>query len=252
MTNRRALLPTIAIVVAATASACGRADAVASFTDEPLIAEPARISPAAPDAAVPSLPAAAASVRAATLEFVRTRLDAREPGGAPVRETFIRTARRVSLRSQSERGEWLFVRNPVAPDRVSGAFADHRSRVVVEHEDTDLLIALGLRGWADVIAFRVDPAALGAMRRTGRTTRIAGLEFDQFVATTEGDGLAEIWWNADELIAGDTVTRLGGQRTRTRLTTVTWEAPAEALELLTRRFPAYAVRGPKDDWHAHR
>ncbi len=46
--------------------------------------------------------------------------------------------------------DWLFVRNPVDPRRVSATMIDHRARLLVEYDESELRNAGIARGWADV------------------------------------------------------------------------------------------------------
>jgi hypothetical protein len=253
--DQRARAAALAVALAAvTASACGRADAVAQSAGNAAIAEPSRRSPAPPERSVPALPPGATSIRPATLEFVSAAVEGAGRPAMRVRQTFVRISNRVLLRTggAADSGEWLFTQNPVAPDRVSGAFVDHRARTVIEFEDTDLLITRGLRGWADVLTFGTGVDDVARMRPTGRRKTIAGLEFDQYVATTAGDGLAEVWWHASELIPGEAETRRGHHRTRTTLISISWQADENALRPMQQRYPDYAVRGTEEDWRGHK
>ena len=56
--------------------------------------------------------------------------------------------------------EWLYVRNPIDPRRVSGVMIDHETRVLVTYEESDLRNARGIRGWLDVLALGLDPDTL--------------------------------------------------------------------------------------------
>ncbi len=122
-----------------------------------VLTEPKRRAPDAPPAAPPSLPADAHSIAPTTFDIVV------RPGPATkdrlaVRQTVSRTADRIHVMGRDGR-EWLFERNPIDPRRVSGTLVEHRAKVLVLYEETDLRMVLGIRGWADVLALGVDRQA---------------------------------------------------------------------------------------------
>jgi hypothetical protein len=196
----------------------------------------------------PVLPAAARHLPPLTLRFVN------DGGGAtarPMEYTFVRGRGRGHLRTNDGRGEWLFTQNPVAPARVSGAYADHTARTITEYSETDLRLALNLRGWLDVLTCRFRADALSAMQPSGRRLIVNDVGFDQHVRTDDGDGIREAWWNADLLVAAKVVLRHGAVRVQSRLQSVTRGIDDALLAPLSERFPGYAVRGYSDDWKTH-
>lgn len=63
-----------------------------------------------------------------------------------------RTKNRVHLAMPDRNQEWLFIRNPVDPRRVSGILIDHNHKVRIDYPESDLRIEGVARGWADIIA----------------------------------------------------------------------------------------------------
>ena len=123
---------------------------------------PTRRPHAASSATPPSLPAAANDVRPSTVDIV-----IRRPSSSgrveTLRQTISRTSERIHV-AGPDRREWLFERNPVDPRRVGASLVDHASQAIVLYEESDLLMALGSRGWADVLALGSDIQATGPTR----------------------------------------------------------------------------------------
>jgi hypothetical protein len=146
--------------------------------------------------------------------------------------------------------EWLFEQNSVDPRRVSAVFVDHRNRMVVEYDESHLRREQGITGWAAVAAFRLEPAAIAALREGVErtvTVTLGSVTFEERQAGAEfASSLRRLAWN-DELAAPASYELRDG-RTRMR-------AAASALELAVdeqlfqppaRRFPDYVVRDVAD------
>jgi hypothetical protein len=133
---------------------------------------PTRRSHAASSATPPSLPAAANDVTPSTVDIVIRR---QSPSGRveTLRQTISRTSERIHVAGPDGR-EWLFERNPIDPRRAGASLVDHASQAIVLFEESDLRMALGIRGWADVLALGVEaPASRAADRQGTRSTRLA-------------------------------------------------------------------------------
>lgn len=199
---------------------------------------PARNSaPAGADSAPPPVPPEAEGLTPAAI-VVRSTAE----GRMVTTQVVTRTRNRVRLVVEGERTEWLFVRNPVAPDRVSGYLVDHRARQIVEYDDTALRARQGLRGWADVITMRFDSRLLPALRATGRSERRHGIEFVQFVAADpDRPGTAEVLWNQSQLLPLRLVVRTGGALLSAEMLSVEPVTDLAGLEMPAARFPDYAT-----------
>jgi hypothetical protein len=67
--------------------------------------------------------------------------------------TIARSRERVTVAGGDR--EWFFQRNTIDPRRASGALIIHAQRLIVSYEESDLLVALRVRGWTDVLAIGV-------------------------------------------------------------------------------------------------
>jgi hypothetical protein len=153
-----------------------------------------------------------------------------------------RTRDRVHLVIEDERKEWLFVRNPVAADRMTGYLIDHGARQIVEYDDTSLLTRQGLRGWADVVTMRFDPRLLPELQATGKVVRRHGTEFHQFVSQTpDGPGVVEVWWSQTHLLPLRLIVRERSAVLSAEILAVGPVRNATTLEMPARRFPDYAA-----------
>jgi hypothetical protein len=183
----------------------------------------------------PPVPAAAEPLAPVTI-VVRSGVR----GRATTTQVVTRTHDRVHLIIADERKEWLFVRNPVAADRMAGYLIDHDARQIVEYDDTSLLVQQGLRGWADVVTMRFDPRLLSTLQATGKVERRHGTEFRQFVSHTPGDpGVVEVWWSQTQLLPLRLVVRERSAVLTAEILDVGPVRDAATLEMPGRRFPDY-------------
>ena len=120
-------------------------------------ARPTRTTPPAAPEAPPAVPIAMLTLTPMAFELKSSGPLGDSSDRAPLLVT--RTSDRVHVRLSATR-EWLYVRNPLDPRRVSATLVDHTQRVIISYEESDLRNALGIRGWLDVITLDVDLATL--------------------------------------------------------------------------------------------
>jgi hypothetical protein len=196
------LLGATAPVVPALASAASLQSG--THADGLVITAPRRRTPDASPAPPPPLPAGADSVTPSTIDV----LVRREDGAArsrTLRQRIARTASRIHM--QNEGREWLFERNPIDPRRVAGTLVDHRAQALILYEETDLRMALGIRGWADVLALGFDCRALSEYKPSQRARTIAGVRFVRYLAGGKMADRADVWWSEKEALPSDFVTK---------------------------------------------
>ena len=142
----------------------------------------------------PSLPASADSIAATTVELIVSR---RVVTGRPsiIRHTVSRTADRIHIVG-SDRREWLFERNPIDRRRVSATLVEHAAEAIILYAESDLRMTLGIRGWADVLAFGFDLESLNGYKRTADVRTLAGIQFARYVTDTKAAPIAEVWPSA--------------------------------------------------------
>lgn len=206
----------------------------------PVLIDPVRTKTTAPQGP-PPLPPSALTLRPATVEM---RIST---GSGTRRQRVTRTADRVHLASNGER-EWLYVRNPVDPRRVTGMLIDHRQRVVVVYEDSDLRNHLGIRGWLDVIALGFDASVLESMRPTGRVKRAYGLAFSQHVSAQPQGDVEDVWWSESDFVPLEVVRRAadGRRRATSRIEAYRSEVDSQVLRDPSVRFTGYQQVGFPD------
>jgi hypothetical protein len=148
--------------------------------------------PAIPDP--PSLPAGAETLP--PMRFTATTTWSGPQGRRTTSLQVTRTVDRMHLLLQGTDKEWLFERNPVDRRRVSGYLIDHGARQILMHQESDLRNDQQLRGWADALMMRFDPAALPRLRRTDQHDSAFGAAFTRHVAgDIKADGVVEVWWS---------------------------------------------------------
>jgi hypothetical protein len=169
-----------------------------------------------------------------------------ETGKSPrsLRQTVWRTRDRVRIALEGAESEWLFLRNPVDPRRVTASLIDHRTKRILGYDETDLRNGQGVRGWLDVLTLRVDTRALKSLRDTGRRETVAGIEFVEHVrdaASGSGDGIVDLWWSASHLLP----LRFSVREGRVLAISAVQIGPAaiedNALAAASERFPRYTV-----------
>jgi hypothetical protein len=209
---------------------------------------PKRRAPDASPAPPPPLPLRADSIRPTTIALVTRRLG---PSGEwmTMRQTASRTAERIHLIGKEGR-EWLFERNPVDTRRVSATQVEHTSKTIVLYDDTDLRMALGIRGWADILMFGFD-SALARDCKPGSAVRIFGSSrFRKCNVTNASAGGAVLWWSDTQLLA--TPFAVAGDEGQALLTIEAVHDGVDAVRLVPaiQRFPAYRV-SDYADWLEH-
>lgn len=225
-----AVIPHLFAVTASAQGHRGQAGDVPSFL------APVRTSQSAgPVTPPPDLPAAAQTVTPSTLEIAT----AAAPDGAAVVHSVTRTIDRLHIDTGSGR-EWLYLRNPVDPRRVSALLTDHASRTIVVYDESDLRNTMGLRGWLDVLALGFDPGSLDQLERQNEERQAFSLAFQRFTARLADAVVREAWWNPSELLPLQ-VTRRRMQGEPVVVTVRQWRAAIdrERLVLPSERFPAY-------------
>lgn len=203
-----------------------------------VITVPKRRIADAPPAPPPSLPSRADSVVPLTIDVV-VRRESGLSSSRTVRQRIARTATRIHMESDGR--EWLFERNPIDPRRVAAAFVEHRSQAVILYEETDLRMALGIRGWADVLALGFDRDALSDYRPTGETRTIGGVRFTGHVVRGKTDDRADVWWSDAQGFSSDFVTKDGNVRSHFSVERIRPGVDADVLTPAPSRFPRYRV-----------
>jgi len=245
------LVSLLSIVALLGLPACSRISAGASPA-EATIEPPERRADRLPAVELaPPLPPAAATLTPTTFRFVEERHSPNTSARTTLERIVTRGAGGIHVRTAGAHGEWLFRQNPVDPTRVSAAYADHRTRTIVEYEETDLRIALNVRGWLDVLTTPMRPGVLETMQPTGGHRQAHGLVFQHYRDTRPDHSAVEAWWSPEALVAAEFIVNDGGVRTRTRLVGLDSAIDESLLAPLADRFPEYQIRGLDDDWKSH-
>jgi hypothetical protein len=234
-----AVIAAAAVVAVSTRQAAPAADPASNLTSD--LTLPDRRAPASP-APVPPPPVPSGADRIAPLAYTMVTTWRHADGttrGTVQRVT--RTANRVHLALDNGRQEWVFVRNPRHPERVSGSLIEHDTRRILLYDETELLTSLRLRGWADVLMMRFDPSTLDRLRDTGEERQVAGLTFRRYLADTPPErGIVEAWWNPEQLLALASVARESATLTiSTEVDDLTAAVESSLLSDPADRFPAY-------------
>jgi len=200
---------------------------------------PTRRASEAPPAAPPALPAAAERVTPLTLEMVvRWKPVA---GRAQTRQqTVSRTADRVHVAARHGR-EWLFERNVRDPRRVSGFLIDHAAHAIVAHEESDLRMLMGVRGWADVLMLGFDRDLLGDSMRPAQTRTIGGLRFARYAPDRKHAWTGELWWSEQSVLPSEFTIADSQGLTRFSIARIRAGVEDSLLRAPASRFPAYRV-----------
>jgi hypothetical protein len=142
----------------------------------------------------PTLPHGAEAL--APIRFTVTTTWSGARGKRTTSQYVTRTADRVHLVMGGGRKEWLFERNPLDRRRVSGYLIDHDARQILAYQESDLRNEQQLRGWADALMIRFDPALLPRLRRLNEHEMMGGATFRRHVAQDRSsDGVLEVWWS---------------------------------------------------------
>ncbi len=150
-----------------------------------------------------------------------TRLDERgRPTAEAIESRITRTRDRLHLLRGGERAastpegeEWMFERNPVAPDELGALRVDHGSRYLVEYTDGDLHMEGVADGWASLARGFVGVEELAGLRPSGTKRSAHGAEFERFLGERKLEGsIAEVDWS-DALGLPLRVVRVSGNGT---------------------------------------
>jgi hypothetical protein len=209
-----------------------------SAIDGAPIADPRRRNHPPPPAP-PDLPDLRA-VQPLTLEIAIRRTNAGKPMPT-IRETIARTADRIHIGIGTD-VEWLLERSSVDPRRVSGALIDHRKRVIVRHDESDLRIALAINGWLHALTGGLDQQSLSTLKRSSDSKRIGGIEFTRYSTERERRaGLEEVWWSEPHVLAARLVVTARDATTTLDVEEIREGVDRTVLQPPVTRFPAYRV-----------
>jgi hypothetical protein len=155
---------------------------------------------------------------------------------------------RVHIRVVGGSSEWLFVRNPLDPRRVSARRVEHLGRVIIEYDESELAMSGIARGWADVASFGVRLDELQRLSRTGRSERHFGFEFVEWRSPTEAVDEA-VWWSDEAalpwLVSG------GARRTVLQVSSLQRGVDRARLQEPLARFTGYRVMDVADYREKH-
>jgi len=210
-----------------------------SSRDGWVLTVPTRRAPDTPPAGPPALPAGAESITPATIDIVLSR-DGKTRQSPSFRQTVSRTVDRIHLAGTDGR-EWLFERNPVDRRRVSATLVEHSSKAIVLYEETDLRMALGIRGWVDVLALGFDTELLSRCRRTDEIQTVAGIRFSRYASVDKGCSVDDVSWNEEQALPGRFVMKGESGVTRFEVARGKPGADASLLRPAIPRFPTYRV-----------
>jgi hypothetical protein len=215
--------------------------------------EPVRTSAPAPVAAAPApVPPEAEALQPVAFTLVTTWTGGAD-GPRTVKQHVTRARDRVHLVLDEGRREWHFERNPVYPERVSGALVDHAAREILAHSESDLRSRLGIRGWADVLMIRFDRRSLAELRDTGERQAVEGVAAAHYVAPDSGRiGIADLWWSQEWLLPLSVTTR----ESKTVIATarvLRLSSTVDPVLLIdpAQRYPAYRVVDLSDAGESH-
>jgi hypothetical protein len=198
-----------------------------------------RRTPEARPATPPPLPAAADCVAPLTLD-VRIHRQVKARRREDWRQTIQRTADRIHV-SGADGREWLFERNVRDTRRVSGSLVDHDSRTIVVYEESDLRNAVGIAGWANVLALGLDPDWFGSLVPTVEMRIVNGIRAVRHTPVDRRGNPSEVWWAADEALPVAFTIADGTATTRLSVERVAAGADAALLRPPASRFPHYAI-----------
>ena len=97
---------------------------------------------------------------------------------------------------------------------------------------------LGIVGWADLLMMGVDPAAIAPAHATRRTEKLSGVVFRQHAQSVD-EGVNEVWWSQEHLLASRVVTHHQGSTTTVTVTKIQHVAADDRLRSPAQRFPDY-------------
>lgn len=183
---------------------------------------------------VVTAPAHSHSLPDYTLE-VTLRADPDAPQRSPRSQVVSRTADRVHV-ADGDHTEWLFVRNPVAPSRVSAHRIDHARRVVVFYDESDVRNLLGVDGWMGVAMLGFDPTQLDLAVPTTDGVRVGEVAFTRYA----GPGTSFYWSDSAGLATGFGAVR-SGDVVAVSIARATPGVDPRVLREPATRFPQYAA-----------
>jgi hypothetical protein len=200
---------------------------------------PSRRAPDAVPKGPAAVPPAGEQVAPLTLDVV-TRYVPLRGAQRSIRHSVSRTHDRIHLALAGKR-EWLLIRNPVDPRRVSGMLIDHAARTIVVHEESDLRTRLGVNGWADALLLGLDAEMVPRLRAAAESRAITGVRFNKQVVAGGPGELSDVWWNAEFALPGAYTVKSPGGSTRISVERIVRGVNGERLQLPSSRFPSYKV-----------
>ena len=209
---------------------------------------PARRAPDPGPAAAPELPPGWERLAPITLQAVVER---RSASGAvqTVRQTISRTTERLHVAAGAGT-EWLFEQNPTDPRRAFGSRVDHRTRVIVLYDESDLRNLLGLRGWGHVLALGFDSSVLPELQASGRLRRLGTLSFRRYADESKRATVTVVWWSHEQVFPSQFTTKDRTGSMTFSVGRVRAGADVSLLRPPAVRFPAYRVVDVAD-WLEH-
>lgn len=138
---------------------------------------------------------------------------------------------------------WIFERNPVHHEEVTGFRVDGERRKLIEYPFTDLAFEGVARSWSSLVRLGVAPAELAELERTGESVEAFGIRFDELRDPDASSGMiGQIFWSEEHQLPLR-VLRAGGGRIEVeslRLTSSTGRQSARDA------YPGYAVQDVAD------
>lgn len=167
----------------------------------------------------------------------------------PARLALVRFRDVVHLTSPHGGDEWLFHRNRVATDEVSGERVDHGSRYVIDYTDGELASENVLDGWARLAQLFVAPEELDALAPTGERTTYAGHAFERLARTDAAPvgALVEVEWSAELGLPRRVVWQAAHGTRVQELTALREASDADRPAAFAARWPEYD-RKDLSDW----
>lgn len=171
------------------------------------------------------------------------------------RKQVTRTSSRIHVQPVGAKHEWLFVRNPLDPRRVSGVLVEHSRRTLVEYDESELRTAGIARGWADVVTLGVDRESLRELTVQGGEQGWNGLRFVRHSRPTGMSGkLQEVWWSDAEALPLRSIQRKPEGLSEQALIGLRFEIDETLLSDPAARFPDYEsmdVADYREKHHEH-
>ena len=109
------------------------------------------------------------------------------------------------------------------------------------YEETDLRMALGIRGWVDVLSLGFSGEALNRYERTKDVRSIAGIQFVRYAGKGKDSSADEVWWSDEQVLPSRFTIRDSAGTTQFAIERARLGADASLLQPAIVRFPQYRV-----------